>query len=75
MGERQQRELAQAFDATPDILPFIKYTELIRRRAEKLAKLHPEVADSLYGYVEKQEHESEIMETTVTSAVWLLQRH
>ncbi|MDR9458779.1 MAG: class I SAM-dependent methyltransferase [Dehalococcoidia bacterium] len=52
-----------------------EYTELIRRRSEKLAKLHPEVADSLYGYVEKQEHESEIMETTVTSAVWLLQRH
>ncbi len=52
-----------------------KYTELIRRRAEKLAKLHPESADSLYGYVEKQERESEIMETTVTSAVWLLQRH
>ncbi len=52
-----------------------KYTELIRRRAEKLAKLHPEAADSLYGYVEKQERESEIMETTVTSAVWLLQRH
>jgi cyclopropane fatty-acyl-phospholipid synthase-like methyltransferase len=51
-----------------------KYTELIRRRAESLAKLHPEHADSLYGYVEKQERESEIMETTVTSAVWLLQR-
>ncbi len=52
-----------------------KYTELIRRRAEKLAQLNPEAADSLYGYVEKQEREAEIMETTVTSAVWLLQRH
>ncbi len=52
-----------------------KYTELIRRRAKQLAKLHPEAADSLYGYVDKQERESEIMETTVTSAVWLLQRH
>jgi cyclopropane fatty-acyl-phospholipid synthase-like methyltransferase len=51
-----------------------EYTELMRRRAEKLAKLHPKVADSLYGYVEKQERESEIMERTVTSAVWLLQR-
>ena len=50
-----------------------EYIELIRRRAEKIAKLHPEVADSLYGYVEKQERESEIMERTVTSAVWLLQ--
>jgi cyclopropane fatty-acyl-phospholipid synthase-like methyltransferase len=49
-------------------------TELIRKRAEKLAKLHPAAADSLFWYVEKQERESEIMETTVTSAVWLLQR-
>jgi len=48
--------------------------ELIRKRAEKLAKSHPAAADSLFGYVEKQERESEIMETTVTSAVWLLQR-
>jgi cyclopropane fatty-acyl-phospholipid synthase-like methyltransferase len=51
-----------------------KYTELIRRRAEKIAKLHPEAADSLYGYVEKQERESEIMEQTMIGAVWLLQR-
>lgn len=51
-----------------------KSTELIRRRVEKLAKLHPEAADSLFWYVEKQERESEIMETAVTSAVWLLQR-
>jgi len=51
-----------------------KYTELIRRRAEKLAELHPEAADSLLWYVEKQERESEIMETAVISAVWLLQR-
>ena len=51
-----------------------KYTELIRRRAEKLAELNPEAADSLFWYVEKQERESKIMETTVTSAVWLLQR-
>ncbi len=51
-----------------------KYTELIRSRAEKLAELHPEAADSLFWYVEKQERESEIMDSTVTSAVWLLQR-
>lgn len=49
-------------------------TELIRKRAEKLAKSHSEAVDSLFWYVEKQERESEIMETTVTSAVWLLQR-
>jgi len=49
-------------------------TELIRKRAEKLAKLHPAAANSLFWYVEKQERESETMETTVTSAVWLLKR-
>jgi len=38
------------------------------------AKLHPEAADSFLWYVEKQERESEIMETTMISAVWLLQR-
>jgi 2-polyprenyl-3-methyl-5-hydroxy-6-metoxy-1,4-benzoquinol methylase len=52
-----------------------KYTELIRRRAEKLAELHPEAADSLLWYVEKQERESEIMEQTMIGAVWLLQTH
>ena len=51
-----------------------KSTELIRKRAEKLAELNPEAADSLFWYVEKQERESEIMETTAASAVWLLQR-
>lgn len=51
-----------------------KSTELIRRRAEKLAELNPEASDSLFWYAEKQERESEIMERTVTSAVWLLQR-
>jgi 2-polyprenyl-3-methyl-5-hydroxy-6-metoxy-1,4-benzoquinol methylase len=49
-------------------------TERIGRRAEKLAKLHPAAADSIFWYVEKQERASEIMETTATSAVWLLQR-
>ncbi len=49
-------------------------TERMRKRAAKLARLHPAAADSLFWYVEKQERESEIMEATVTSAVWLLQR-
>jgi cyclopropane fatty-acyl-phospholipid synthase-like methyltransferase len=51
-----------------------EYTELIRTRAEKLAELHPEASDSLLWYIQKQERESEIMERTVTSVVWLLQR-
>jgi hypothetical protein len=49
-------------------------TEGIRKRAEKLAKLHPAAAGSLFWYVEKQERGREITETAATSAVWLLQR-
>jgi hypothetical protein len=37
-------------------------------------ELHPEASDSLLWYREKQKRESEIMERTVTSAVWLPQR-
>jgi cyclopropane fatty-acyl-phospholipid synthase-like methyltransferase len=50
-------------------------TELIRKRAERLAKIHPQYADSFYWYVQKQKRESEIMESIMTVAVWLLQRH
>lgn len=67
--------LREVIIPTGDVKAFNRQcTERIRKRAEKLAKLHPAAADSLFWYVEKQERESEIMETTVTSAVWLLQR-
>jgi len=49
-------------------------TELIRKRAKKLAEVHPEAAESLSLYVRQQEMESEILETKVTEAIWLLQR-
>ena len=49
-------------------------TELIRRRARTLARRHPEAADSLRWYVAQQEQESEILETAVTCAIWLLRR-
>lgn len=51
-----------------------KNTDLIRQRAENLAQHYPEAADSLFSFVEQQEHESEILETAITGAVWLLQR-
>ena len=51
-----------------------KTTELIRQRAKKLTRKHPESADSLFRYVEQQERESEILETKVTGAIWLIQR-
>ena len=38
-------------------------TELIRRRAEDLARRHPDVADLILGYVERQEHECRLLET------------
>lgn len=50
------------------------YTELIRRRAEQLAQQHPETADYLFEYMERQERESEILESEVTGAVWFLRR-
>jgi cyclopropane fatty-acyl-phospholipid synthase-like methyltransferase len=50
------------------------YVESVRKRAEKLSKKHPEAADMLRGYVENQERESEIIETRLVVAVWLLQR-
>jgi len=49
-------------------------TELIRRRAQALARRHPEAADSLRWYVAQQEQESESLETAVTGAIWLLRR-
>lgn len=49
-------------------------TELIRRRAERLAAEHPDDAELLLGYVERQERECELLETHTVGAVWLLER-
>ncbi len=49
-------------------------TELIRRRAQALARRHPQAADFLRWYVAQQERESESLETAVTGAIWLLRR-
>jgi 2-polyprenyl-3-methyl-5-hydroxy-6-metoxy-1,4-benzoquinol methylase len=51
-----------------------KNTNLIRQRAERLALKHPEMADVFFEYVEEQKRESEIIETVMHPAVWLLQR-
>ncbi len=47
--------------------------ELIRKRAEGLSRQHPDAADSLARYVERQERECALLETEVVGAVWLLQ--
>ncbi len=49
-------------------------TELIRKRAEELARRRPEVADSVMGYVRRQEEVCAEMEHTLAGGVWLLQR-
>jgi len=51
-----------------------RYTELIRQRAAQLVKRHPESADLLWEYVQNQERECEILESTYVGAIWLLQR-
>ena len=51
-----------------------RYLESIRPRAAALARRYPARARALRAYVERQELESEILETKVTGAVWLLRR-
>ena len=51
-----------------------EFIESIRKRATRLAELHPEAAEALLGYVKNQELESHIIETMLTGAVWLLGR-
>ncbi|MBE0448716.1 MAG: methyltransferase domain-containing protein [Actinobacteria bacterium] len=52
-----------------------KNTQLIQKRANKLAQQHPEIADSFERYVRWQEAESYILETETIPAIWLLQRN
>jgi cyclopropane fatty-acyl-phospholipid synthase-like methyltransferase len=51
-----------------------RQTALIRKRAEGLSRQHPDAADSLARYVERQERECALLETEVEGAVWLLRR-
>ena len=51
-----------------------RQTELIRKRAEGLARRHPDAAASLAQYVERQDRECALLETEVVAAVWLLRR-
>jgi len=51
-----------------------RYLEAIERRATDIAGRHPKLADSLARHVEWQRTESEVWETRVESAVWLLRK-
>ncbi len=49
-------------------------TERIRRRAEELARAHPEQARLFRAYVRRQERECAVLEAAYVPALWLLRR-
>ena len=65
------RELGITYSDTGEVA---RQTELIRKRAEGLARRIPDAAASLAQYVERQERECAMLETEVVGAVWLLRR-
>ncbi len=51
------------------------YMTAIKKRSLSLSKAHPEIAESLRWYIWNQEEECQILESSITGACWLLQRH
>jgi cyclopropane fatty-acyl-phospholipid synthase-like methyltransferase len=51
-----------------------RYIESIRSRADALAAAHPEDADLVRGYVDRQESAAAVWERTAVSAAWLLRK-
>lgn len=51
-----------------------KSTELIRKRARRLAKERPDVAPLIDQYVARQEHETRVLGTELICATWVLRR-
>lgn len=49
-------------------------TELIRRRAGKLAARNPELAEALERYVQSEQEECAFLEGRTTAAIWMLER-
>ncbi len=52
----------------------VRNTEAIAKRAEALARAHPEAAAVLEGFVATQREECERLETRTVDALWLLER-
>lgn len=50
------------------------YTAAIKKRAEQLKQKYPEIKESLHGYIQNQEEECRVIESSITGACWLLQR-
>jgi hypothetical protein len=51
-----------------------RYTALIRGRAERLRRLHPDLAGLIDAYVARQEHEVAQIERGFVCATWILRR-
>jgi SAM-dependent methyltransferase len=51
-----------------------RYTALIRGRAERLRRLHPDLGGLLDAYVARQEHEVDEIERGFVCATWVLRR-
>jgi SAM-dependent methyltransferase len=49
-------------------------TEFITKNAKDLARQHPELAGSLFQFVEREKRECEILENDVASAIWIMQK-
>ena len=71
-GDEVLREVITPVDDVREVNR--RQTELIRKRAEGLARRIPDAAASLAQYVERQERECAMLETEVVGAVWLLRR-
>lgn len=52
----------------------VKATRSIAKRAEALAKRHPNSAEKFAGYIANQERETDILASTIVPAIWLLER-
>jgi len=51
-----------------------RYTALIRGRAERLRRLHPDLAGLMDAYIARQEHEVAQIERGFVCATWILRR-
>jgi cyclopropane fatty-acyl-phospholipid synthase-like methyltransferase len=52
----------------------LEYMDLIRRNGEKLIRRRPDIKDQVHDYIRSQEVECEIIEHSITGAIWLLQK-
>lgn len=66
------REVPESHDGM--VAENAKNNALIRARAEKLAKLYPEMANAFYEFVQEQEEACAFMEARLVPVVWVVRR-